>query len=103
MVDGENRLLGTVNLEEVHLAAQAVHMQSFILATDLMQTNVRALLPDDTLDRALELFIENDLLILPVVNNLENKQVIGMVRRSEITSAYLRRIHGPLPVHPKPS
>jgi CBS domain-containing protein len=47
------------------------------------------------LDRAQELFIENDLLALPVVNDLEQRKVIGIVRRFEIASAYLRHIHGP--------
>jgi CBS domain-containing protein len=50
---------------------------------------------DDTLDRALELFIENDLLALPVVNDLQQQNVVSMVRRFEIASAYLRHIHGP--------
>ena len=53
------------------------------------------LTPDDTLDRAQELFIENDLLALPVVNNLEQRKVVGIVRRFEIASAYLRHVHGP--------
>ena len=94
VVDGENRLLGMVNLEEVHLAAQAAHMQPLILAEDLMQSDIRALTPSDTLARALELFVENDLLELPVVNDVEKQQVIGMVRRYEISSAYMQRIHG---------
>ena len=61
-----------------------------------MQSDVRPLTPDDTLDRALELFVENDLLTLPVVNDLDGRQVIGMVRRFDISSAYMRRIQGPV-------
>ena len=95
VVDGENRLLGMVDLEEVHLAAQAACMQPLILAADLMQSDIRPLTPNETLDRALELFVENDLLALPVVNDLENRQVIGMVRRFEIASAYIHRVQGP--------
>jgi CBS domain-containing protein len=95
VVDGETRLLGVVNLEEVHLASQASALGPLILAADLMRSDVRPLTPDDTLDRALELFIENDLLALPVVNDLKQRKVIGMVRRFEISSAYLRHIHGP--------
>ena len=95
VVDGDSRLLGVVNLEEVHLASQEPTLQPFILAADLMRSDIRPLTPDDTLDRALELFIENDLLALPVVNDLEQRRVIGIVRRFEIASAYLRHIHGP--------
>ena len=95
VVDGDSRLLGVVNLEEVHLASQEPTLQPLILAADLMRSDIRPLTPDDTLDRALELFIENDLLALPVVDDLEQRRVVGIVRRFEIASAYLRHIHGP--------
>ncbi len=95
VVDGDNRLLGVVNLEEVHLASHEPTLQPLILAADLMRSDIRPLLPEDTLDRALELFIENDLMALPVVNDLERRNVLGVVRRFEIASAYLRHIHGP--------
>ncbi len=66
-----------------------------VLAADLMRSDVRPLTPDDTLDRALELFVENDLLALPVVDDLKTRKVMGMVRRFEIASAYLRHVHAP--------
>ena len=66
-----------------------------VLAEDLMRSDVRPLTPDDTLDRALELFVENDLLALPVVDDLKTRKVVGMVRRFDISSAYLRHVHGP--------
>ena len=96
VVDGDNRLLGVVNLEEVHLASQAPSLQPLVLAEDLMRTDVQPLTPEDTLDRALELFVENDLLTLPVVTSLDERRVIGMVSRFDISSAYLRHVHGPV-------
>ena len=95
VVDANNRLLGVVNLEEVHLASQSPSLQSLVVCEDLMRSDVQPLTPDDTLDRALELFVENDLLSLPVVANLEERQVLGMVSRFDISSTYLRHIHGP--------
>jgi len=95
VVDGRNMLLGVVNLEEVHVAAQEPTLKPLILTEDLMRRDIRPLTPDDTLDRALELFVENDLLTLPVVDSLENRLLIAMVRRFDISSAYLNRIHGP--------
>jgi len=92
VVDEARRLLGIINLEEVHLASQA---RPLILAEDLMRSDVRPLRAEDQLDRALELFVENDLLALPVVNDLEERRVVGLVRRFEIASAYLRHVHGP--------
>jgi CIC family chloride channel protein len=94
VVDDANRLVGIVSLEEVHFATQSPHLESWVLAEDLMRTRVSALTPQDTIDRALELFIENDLLALPIVNDPKDRQVIGIVRRSDIGSAYLRYVHG---------
>lgn len=94
VVDGDKRLLGVVNLEEVHLVSQSPHVSPLVLAEDLMRSDIRPLQPDDQLDRALELFVENDLLALPIVNNLEELKVIGMARRFDIASAYLQHVHG---------
>ncbi len=84
-----------VGLEEIQLVLQSPHVHDLLLAEDLMQSDVRPLTPDDSLDRALELFVENDLLILPVVNDLKKRELIGMAPRSEISGAYMRRIQGP--------
>jgi CIC family chloride channel protein len=95
VVDAGSRLLGVVNLEEVHVAFAEPALKPLVCAEDLMRTDVRPLTPDDTLDRALELFVENDLLALPVVDDLKQRRVIGIVHRHEISSAYLRRVQGP--------
>ncbi|MHB1035508.1 MAG: chloride channel protein [Pirellulales bacterium] len=96
VVDEENRLLGVVNLEEVHLASQTPALKPLIVAADLMRTDLRPLLAEDRLDFALELFVENDLLALPVVQDLRKRQVIAVVRRLDIARAYLDRVHGPI-------
>ncbi len=95
VVDAESRLLGVVNLEEAHQAFLEPALKPLLCAADLMRTDIQPLTPDDALDRALELFVENDLLVLPVVDDLKLRQVIGTVHRHEISSAYLRRVQGP--------
>ena len=94
VVDHNNQLLGVVDLEEAHQAAHAGDLGPLVVAADLMQADVRPLTPEDTLDRALELFIENDLLALPIIAGGQGRTVIGMIRRQEIASAYLRHVHG---------
>lgn len=95
VVDEQNRLLGVVTLDEVYLASQAPSLQALVLAEDLMRSDVQPLTPDETLDRALELFVENDLLTVPVVTDLTERRLLGMVSRFDISSAYLRHVHGP--------
>ncbi len=56
VVGRHDRLLGVVDVEEVHVAAQASHAHSLVVAEDLMCADVRPLVPHDTLDRAFGAF-----------------------------------------------
>ena len=94
VVDPDKRLQGVVVLDEVHMASQAGTAGTWLLAADLMRTTVAPLTPDDRLDKAMELFAENDLLVLPVINGHDGRQVVGLVRRSDLSQAYLRQLHG---------
>ncbi len=91
VTDEEGRYLGMVSLEEVHLASQSPHLGPLVVAADLMRSKVPPLRPEDRLDQALESFVESDRLALAVVD--ASQRVIGIVRRADISSAYLRRVH----------
>src|SRR5262249_45155445 len=93
VIDRDQRLQGVIDLEEVHLAGKSPDLLPLVLATDLMQT-VDPLTPDDPLDVAIELFVENDLLALPVVVSRTDRRLVGMVRRSCNVGAYLRHVQG---------
>lgn len=84
VADEAGHLLGVVGLERVHLASRLPHLRSIVLAADLMRSDVFPLRPGDPLDYALELFTENNLLELPVVD--EKQQVIGIVKRADVSS-----------------
>jgi CIC family chloride channel protein len=94
VLDEESRLLGMVSLEEVHLASQSSSLGSFVVAADLMRDDITPLQPTDRLDRALELFVENDVDVLPVVASVPGGPVLGLVRRSDVSSRYLHQVHG---------
>jgi CIC family chloride channel protein len=94
VTDPTGKLLGVISLEEVHLASQSPNLSPLVLAADLMRGDVTPLQLDDRLDRAQELFVENDLLALPVVDTLADRRVVGIVKRSDIAGAYLRHVHG---------
>ncbi len=94
VTDDAGRLVGMVNLEEVHLASQSDHLRAMVVAADLMRSDVSPLLLDDRLDQAQELFVENDLPALPVVDGPTSRRVIGVVKRYDIAGAYLRHVQG---------
>ena len=90
----EGHLLGVVSLEQVHLASRFPDLRPIVLAADLMRTDVVPLHPGDPLDYALELLVENNLLELPVVDDTPQRRVIGIVKRADVSSTYLRHVHG---------
>jgi CIC family chloride channel protein len=92
VVGEEHRLEGVIDADEIYRAAKSPGLMRLVLATDLMQTVV-PLTPDDPLDRAFELFVENDLLALPVVSP-GDRRLLGMVRRADVSGTYLRLVQG---------
>ncbi len=94
VTDEAGNYLGMVSLEEVHLASRSPSLAPLLVAADLMRDDVPTLRPQDDLERALELFAQSDRLTLAVVDHAVGSRVLGVVRRADITSAYLRRVHG---------
>jgi chloride channel protein, CIC family len=94
VTDTEGQLLGVVGLEEVHLAVQLPDLRALVVAADLMRSDVTPLQAGDPLDRAQELFVESNLLALPVIDGSAGRRVIGIVKRSDVASTYLRHVHG---------
>jgi len=94
VTNDEGDYLGMVSLEEVHLASQSPHLTPLVLAEDLMRTDVTPLKPEDRLDRAMELFAESELLALPVVDGEPARHVLGIVKRTDVLTTYLRFVQG---------
>jgi predicted transcriptional regulator len=64
------------------------------LVADLMRSDVVPLQLNDSVDYAMELFCENDLPELPVVDDSQGNRVVGTISRAEIASTYLRHVQG---------
>ena len=52
------------------------------------------LAPGEPIDRAIELFVDSDRTALPVLAVGPEPVLLGIVRRSDVSAAYLRRMHG---------
>jgi len=94
VVDEDRRLIGIIDLEEVYLASHAPSLLPLVLAADLMRTDVTPLLANESLEDVYVAFVESGNQALPVVDNLVDRRVQGMVRRGEVASAYLRLLYG---------
>ncbi|HWB14395.1 MAG TPA: chloride channel protein, partial [Pirellulales bacterium] len=94
VTDADGHLLGVVVLEDIHLASQSPNIGQLVLAADLMRGDITPLRSGDRLDHALESFVENDQPELPLVDDGTLPRVIGIVKRSDISTIYLRYVHG---------
>lgn len=88
VVDADHRLLGVVSLEELP-AVVPDQSPSDSTAGQLMR-RVAPLAVDDRLDRAVELFVENDLPALPVTD--ADGHVRGIVHRADVAGAYMKLV-----------
>jgi chloride channel protein, CIC family len=102
VTDAEQRLLGVVTLEDV-LVASGVDSRTLIVAADLMRTDVTPILSGASILSAQEAFVENDMLALPVIDNERDQRVLGLVKRFDVASAYLRMVQGSTPGRPESS
>ena len=93
VVDSNECLLGVIHLNEVYWTATRRDTLPWLVALDLMRGGVQPLTPDQPLERAAELFVENDLSELPVINSANERKFLGIVRRTDMARAYLRRVH----------
>jgi CIC family chloride channel protein len=63
-----------------------------IVAADIMSKNVYCLVPDDTLETALEVFEGKHISTLPVVDPRNRKKVLGILKKSNLILAYNEKI-----------
>jgi len=89
-----NTLLGIVVLDELYLAAKAETAAGLLVAADFMRSDVQPLHLDDPFEVGMQLYMENDLRALPVVDGSPQNVVVGLVRRSDLVKAYLQKLHG---------
>ena len=70
-----------VNIEEYRQYKEQLRQALAINAADLMRDDVTTISPDDTVQEALEMMLNPEVTMLPVV---ENGRVIGVVTRTDL-------------------
>lgn len=88
VVDQTDRFLGAVNLHDASRALRTAPSPASVQARDLVNTRFEATVPDERLDQVLERFFRQDAERLPVLANLESRQLLGTVSKRDILSVY---------------
>ena len=88
VVADDGDLIGIVTLSD--LEETVVDEETDLLVEDIMTRSLLLAYPDETLEEALRRFGARDVGRLPVVDRANPRKIVGILRRSDIISAYSR-------------
>ncbi len=89
VVDDSGRMTGIISMQDVkNILHRAEEERVCYLVGGICSRDVIMLTPDDTLYKAMQLFDVKGIEEIPVVEDLENKWVVGMIKRRDVIAAY---------------
>ena len=94
VVKSDNQLLGTLSFQDLRTILSSTSLGNLVIAADLCHTHPFTVGPEDTLDQALTKFAPRDLSAVPVVADKEGMQLVGLLKKEDIYSAYNRKVFG---------
>ncbi len=93
VIDKNNKLLGVLSIDDLRkIIFDLDSLESILVAYDIMKPINHFITPDDSLDIIMKLFSDLNLDELPVVNNLTEKKLIGIVSKKDIIDLYNQEI-----------
>jgi CIC family chloride channel protein len=89
VVDDSGRMTGIISMQDVkNILHRAEEERVCYLVGGICSRDVIMLTPDDTLYTAMQLFDVKGIEEIPVVEDLENKWVVGMLKRRDVIATY---------------
>ncbi len=89
VVDDSGRMTGIISMQDVkNILHRAKAERVCYLVGGICSRDVIMLTPDDSLYTAMQLFDVKGIEEIPVVEDLENKWVVGMLKRRDVIAAY---------------
>ncbi len=89
VVDDSGRMTGIISMQDVkNILHRAEEERVCYLVGGICSRDVIMLTPDDNLYTAMQLFDVKGIEEIPVVEDLENKWVVGMLKRRDVIAAY---------------
>jgi chloride channel protein, CIC family len=89
VVDDSGKMTGIISMQDVkNILHKAEEERVCYLVGGICNRNVIMLTPDDSLYTAMQLFDIKGIEEIPVVEDLENKWVVGMLKRRDVIAAY---------------
>ncbi len=92
VVDHTGRLAGILSYADYSEHAFEESLQDVVVVKDMATKNVETVCPHDDLELALTRISAKDYATLPVIASPEDRRLVGIISRRDITSAYSRQI-----------
>ena len=92
VVDEEDRLQGIISLAEIRSVIMQDDLYTLLIASDMTQPDPPHVEADAPLSQALSIFAEGEVSTLPVVDNGENKKLVGVITHQGLMIHYHRAI-----------
>jgi CIC family chloride channel protein len=93
VVDGEGRMVGTVTRDVAQKFLSDKNLLSeMVIAKDVASQDAPLVLPEQTLDQATHIFREFRCREVYVVDNLQDRHVLGIVHKGDLMDAYQREL-----------
>lgn len=94
VVDDAGRFVGAIPLHEIKEMLKDAAALDMVIAHDLVDRDFLFVTPDDTLAHTMERFWEQNSERLPVVDDIESRQLVGWISKRDLIGVYKQEILG---------
>ncbi len=86
------KMIGIISLQDVKAILHDEELRGSVTVGNLCAREVIALTPEDNLYEAMSLFMMKGIEEIPVVESMEQKWVMGILKRGDVTATYNREV-----------
>lgn len=91
LVNDENLFEGIISFQEIRDLVYDESLTQLVIAKDIAKYKDMFVLPDDSMETALQTFESNNVDSLPVVNSVDEKTLIGMVEQKDVVKIIMQK------------
>ena len=94
MVDSEGGLKGIISFSDIRAALHEEGLKDLVIANDVATTDLITISPSDSIQDALYKMGRNGISLLPVVNESDERKIVGTLNKKDVIEVYNRAVLG---------
>jgi CIC family chloride channel protein len=95
VIDSHRKFLGAIALQDLKPFLNEPDLPQVVIALDLMHDDIPVLTSDDSLKESLEVFARHDGERLPVLNNQQDRRLVGALAKTDVLLTLAHGLGGP--------